>query len=154
MSNDEKPTLDVFVINGVSYDDIVSQNYQMDPETEDVIYGDDLENGMIVLSEDGRASSDLDMAYNRRLHITNRWCEVTEVRAEADGVYFIALYADGQKKVRSSTETSGWLVKKSSIPEPPKPPKISDILKRGFEGDLTIETHDEPARTAHGVFEV
>lgn len=150
MSDEEKSTIETITIDGVEYYDIVSQKYRLDPETDDLIYGDALENGMVVLSEDGRYSEKaVAGGYTTNLPVVNRWCEVTQVRGEEDGVYFIALYADGHKTVRGTSETSGWLVKKASIPkrEIARETMLNDQLDRHFD------THAEP-RTVHGVFEI
>lgn len=103
-------------IEGKEYTDIVPHDYKMDPETETLLYADELENGMMVLVEDGR-SVDTTRAYNNSNQMLNRsrWATVHRLRAEESGMYFIAVYSDGDMCIRQSKATSGWFVKKDSI---------------------------------------
>lgn len=113
-------------IDGREYTNIVPKDYIMDPVTEDLYYGDELDDGMVVLVEQGyRNDEDFPTLY-RRLLMTNRWCTVTKARQAMDGmggeevvktVHFVGLYSDGTKEFRSYPPGVGWLVK---IPETTK----------------------------------
>jgi len=94
--------------------------YLMDPETDTVLYGDELKNGMRILSQTDRtsmsyASSSL-VGYQAAL-VNARWCTVTRIRVTEFQTSFIALYGDGMMYVRHSAPITGWIVKKDSIPE-------------------------------------
>ena len=98
---------------------LVPMHYTMDPETEDVIFGDEIKIGMVVLRQDGK----LDLTMAERfdelydVKIFNRWCTVVdEVRVSNGLVVFKAQYEDGMKVIRESGEHFGWIVKKDSIP--------------------------------------
>lgn len=107
------------VLNDVEYYDVVPKKYRFNPQVEDMVYGDELVDGMVVLVQtDLRTDDEDDDCSAERLLITNRWCEVTKVRAGQSGIYFIGLYVDGQKEVRHSTCTTGWLVKQETMPKP------------------------------------
>lgn len=96
--------------------DIVPENQPMDPETEDLLYADALVDGMMVLIEPTYRYDDKHNTFDC-LRIYNRWCEVTQLRFEEDNrVYFIGLYADGDKVIRSTAHIHGWIVKKDSMP--------------------------------------
>lgn len=112
-------------INETVYDDIVPRTYRLDPETEELFYGEDLEEGLVVLLEywQDRADEKMTASPNNagNLLVQNRWCRVTDLRRQGDNSYFIGVYKDGHKTIRSSSNTTGWYVKKDSIPEPTKP---------------------------------
>lgn len=107
-------------IDGIEYNDIVPQKYRFNPEIEDMIYGDDLKNGMVVLTEPAHRW-DENSQHGKVMNIleNNRWCVVSKVRIEKSGVYFIGVYADEQRAVRFSSPARGWLVMKNSIPDEP-----------------------------------
>lgn len=146
---DEKsiPTRNVIVVDGVQYDDIVPKNYKIDNEHEVILYGDELEDDMVVLTE-GQRRDETDPQNSPDLLIRNRWCVVKRIRFEESGIYFIAQYADGEMVVRQSAPASGWIVKKSSIPEPqeqqpPAPGTLGHTIAKGL-GKLSIEAHPQP----------
>lgn len=106
-------------IDGINYDDIVPKAYRFNPMTEDLLYGDELMDGMVVLAGPAseRYNEQMPEMYNAGLPVSNRWCEVSKARQEDDRkIYFVGLYADGQKVVRNTDLTAGWYVKKDSIP--------------------------------------
>lgn len=116
---------------------ITGQRYTMDPETEDLIYGDKLENGMVVMIEASlvRGSVDSTSKYEQERALTaNRWCEVTELRVRPrygeEGpdplIKFIGLYADGTKRERTYSGGYCWFVKKDSLP---KPADVDETIK-------------------------
>lgn len=140
-SKEEKPINPAFVtmiLDGIEYDDIVPQNYRYNIEIEDVIYGDELENGMVVLIEYSNRSWERSIDPNAEGLLTkNRWCSVTKIRKAQDDrdVVFIGEYADGHKSVRRYDKTTGWVVKKDSIP-------VCEVVEEEPKVDLPwIEQH-------------
>lgn len=98
---------------------LVPMHYTMDPETEDVIFGDEIKIGMVVLRQDGKLDLTMAERYDElyNVKIFNRWCTVVdEVRVSNGLVVFKAQYEDGMKVIRESGEHFGWIVKKDSIP--------------------------------------
>ena len=105
-------------------EEFVPRVFPMDPEKHELIYGSELENGMIVLIEDSLVKKD---AKNRpadgstdtpvwtdydesSFQQNNRWCVVTDIRRRNDIVQFIALYSDGTKASRRFNESYCWFV--------------------------------------------
>lgn len=105
-------------VDGVEYTDLVPQNYQYDPETEDLIYGDQLREGMVVLADVHGRADENDPWKTRELLVKNRWCEVTNKRSD-DCVYFLGLYDNSVKALRTSARSQSWIIKKDSIPPAP-----------------------------------
>jgi len=102
-------------------------DYDMDPEFDDLIRGDELQDGMIVLIEEmredpSRLLHDEEHPYVlKRIRETARWCTVTKLRFvpypdAGQLVEFIGVYADGTKASRRYNESWFWFVKKDSIP--------------------------------------
>jgi hypothetical protein len=100
--------------------------YLNDPETEELVYGDALRDGMVVLLEETILRANPDNLETRngyeylRILETARWCMVTNVRfspAERSGriVKFIGVYADGTKSSRSYHTDYTWYVKRASM---------------------------------------
>lgn len=106
----------------------VDQYLPMDPETENVIFGEELEVGMEVLVESDLRTDHLDRggyqtAENAFLRDeNNRWCCIErfkrrKVSDNVEGIrWFIGVYADGTKAVRMTLPYIGWVVKKDTIP--------------------------------------
>lgn len=93
------------------------QDYQFDPDSEEMFYSKDLKNGMIVLiNAKDRVSTNSPSSY--RSVERNRWCEVTKFHhiENSNDVVFVGLYADRQQVVRRHDAWTGWHVKKASIP--------------------------------------
>lgn len=103
------------VDSGIVYDDQVNRGYQFDPLKHDLIYGEQLENGMVVIQQ--KDSSNLISETNEYEMVNRRWCEVTALRDRTlhNGTHsvFIGVYADGSKMVRYSGQFEGWIVRKS-----------------------------------------
>lgn len=107
--------------------EFVSIAFQMDPQTDDLIRGDRLKNGMIVLIEDhiirGNPQRPTTNDYDAvRLLVNNRWCRVTNLRhgSQDQGfVHFIGEYANGDKRARTFSVLYSWYVKKDTIPPQP-----------------------------------
>lgn len=105
---------------GEEYHDVVSYYQEYDLETEDLLYGDDLVDGMVVLAVDRtdeeRLYADKTPDTRQGLIIKNRWCRVSSFRAEGNAIFFIGIYAEGRKRIRMSLSKEGWIVKKDSVP--------------------------------------
>jgi len=123
--------------------EFVPQYYRMNPETEVLLYGWELMDGMEVLIEPAIYRADLsdvrvtfvgkrpDGAEARNFELTehvksealrmNRWAKVTKFAVDSEYdkqiAHFVAEYEDGTQKVQSWDLYIGWLVKKDSIPE-------------------------------------
>lgn len=105
-------------INMFNY--FVDKWYTNDPQTEDVIYGDDLKNGMIVLlnrrtihREDPKNIRNENE--RERLLTQNRYCEVTGLRRRGDLVQFIGVYPGGTKVDRTYSNSYTWIVRKDTM---------------------------------------
>lgn len=109
------------------YFDPVTQIYEMDPNTEDLLYGDELIDGMVVLVSEATDRQELvcvsELATEKR-RIINRWCTVSKLRTEYDrhsgnviDIHFVGIYAENEKHVRNAKPNQGWLVKKYSLPD-------------------------------------
>jgi hypothetical protein len=94
----------------------------MSPETDVILYGDELADGMWVLPEDAglrhaSKDDDEDTAIRRQ-----RFRQVTRKRITPGGgscpdqVTFIGAWVDGYQEVHTCGVTWGWLVRKDSIP--------------------------------------
>lgn len=102
-------------------EDFTPLNFRMDPATEDLIRGDKLENGMVVLIEQAMHREDPDRAFNtereltayemERLQRNSRWCRVTGLYTQGDITQFIGVYADGTKHSRTYNLSYCWYVK-------------------------------------------
>ena len=103
---------------------LVPLDYVMDPETEDLVYGDELREGDIVLIESGliRLSIPKNWAdvheYDRLKTLENsRWCVITKLRRPTGYedhntiLNFIGVYEDGTKMSRSFSGTYAWFRK-------------------------------------------
>lgn len=131
------------IIDGVTYDDIVSKSYRLNPETDDLIFGDKLKNGMVVLIDsDYRGGENMTDSYDlQKLLVENRWCEVSQLRTEENKIiYFIGLYVDGQKVIRSSESFYGWIVKKNTM---------DPVCNLGECGGNPCSSGDDPNKSNH-----
>ena len=100
----------------------VPLDYQNDPETEDIISGDQLVEGMVVLIEQvARDNPDRYQTINpydqHRVQETARWCRIVSIRRERDITAFIGEYGDGTKLERFYNVSYAWYVKKASMPD-------------------------------------
>ena len=96
--------------------------FTMDPEKHELLYGSELENGMVVLLEDSLAkanpknrpedgSTDTDQwtDFDEKNYMeNNRWCVVTSLRHRNEIIQFIALYSDGTQASRRYNESFCW----------------------------------------------
>lgn len=106
--------------------DITNQIFEprhrmIEPEHEDILYGVDLVEGMIVLLFDPIMKSDPEHVhsdYDRmRLMEANRWCEVTQLKIQPRDndsplINFIGVYHDNTKIPRTYCGSYSWIVKK------------------------------------------
>lgn len=100
-------------VNDTRYTDIVHHSKRMTPETEVLLYGDELKNDYRVLSTE---LVHVDLNDYRVLSIyRNRWATVKRIRFEDSGVYFVLKYDDGDMIIRQCAETSAWWVTKESM---------------------------------------
>lgn len=101
----------------------VDRFYCANAEFEDVVFGDALRDGMFVLMEDEMFRGDIERAQTNawekaRLDEYNRWCEVSQLRLIPRPEYsdalvqFVALYPNGDMKVRKCCASYAWIVKK------------------------------------------
>ena len=106
--------------------DVVGVDYIMNPQTDDLIPGDRLEEGMVVLAEmnmlRGNPESEFDTgsAWGRhRIQETARWCKVTSLEFihghDNTLAKFIGLYGDGVKMSRTYGTGHYWIVKKPAV---------------------------------------
>lgn len=108
----------------------VDQYYVMNPETDDLIRGDKLKNGMRVLLESSISRHPIDPKgkYTPEQLVSldkwNRWCVVSDLRIGSRQTYFIGIYDDGTKFTFGRDLVNGWYVKKDSIPAPIETPEF------------------------------
>jgi hypothetical protein len=94
----------------------------MQPEFEDLVYGTDLRDGMIVLVEDEMMRGDPSRSSDTALVLSsNRWCTVSRLQVIDRGfgqsplVKFIGVYGDGMKRSRTYDSGYGWIIKRESM---------------------------------------
>ena len=98
--------------------DFVPIDYMMDPATEDLFRGSDLQEGMVVLIEDHMVREDpsnlnkegMSPYSIRRIQEASRWCMITELQL-GNIMSFIGVYGDGTKMSRMYSDRYFWLVK-------------------------------------------
>lgn len=101
----------------LEHNGLVSKWYEMDPETEDVLYnGGDLQEGMVVLLENPEMRVDIweaetDEEWFRALR-TNRWMMVSRIEVIGSYVRLFAEYEDGMKSKLEFPIREAWLVKR------------------------------------------
>lgn len=100
--------------------------HRLDPATEDLIYGGELKEGMIVFVEASPFNVDLKKYFEtpeeerskydeEKVEKDHRWCLVTKLSNYGEIVKFIGVYADGTKHSRMYNRSYAWFVKKDSI---------------------------------------
>lgn len=95
--------------------------YVAHSNTDTILYGDELENGMRVLIEDTLFRGDPANAGSvtnsqERVNETAAWCTVTKFKF-GGVIRFVGLYDDGTMRVRQYARSIAWIVKLDSIPE-------------------------------------
>lgn len=92
-------------------------DYRANVESDVILYGRQLQNGMRVLLEE----SDRRRSALRNSKNTDRWCIVTQLVQTPFFTKFVGLYEDGTLGHREEMNTVPWIVKKDSIPKAAKP---------------------------------
>lgn len=123
--NDEKRSEIIVSVIISTGDEFVDKYYEMDPTVEDLVYGTDLTNGVMVLIEDPRYRVDIselktdspDPELLREAKKSNRRCIIEKYsRSKYDRtVSFIGVYEDGTKYTRRYAESIGWYVLADSV---------------------------------------
>lgn len=102
----------------------VDIDFVNDPCAEDLIYGSELKEGMVVLIEstvtrESAARLESKSPNERRRALESaRWCRIEKLRRNHHNggmVHFIGVYHDGTKMERSYNESYAWYVKKSTM---------------------------------------
>ena len=94
--------------------------YLTDPDTEYLVWGDELQDGMVVvvegelLSRENPDNIDRDPYTRGRVLESARWCRVTKLRRSGDLVRFIGVYSDGSQAARCYNTQYAWIVKRAS----------------------------------------
>lgn len=95
----------------------VGRQYLSDPDVDELIRGDEVQDGMVVLVADSimRGSS-----LSTRSLETDRWCRVSKIRMtrrhNAEPLLsFVGTYADGSQFPRTYSSSYFWYVKKASV---------------------------------------
>lgn len=103
--------------------EMVPQNFEMNPRTEDLIRGIEVQEDMVVLIEnithredpsahEYGADHECDAYKCPRLLKESRWCKVTKIEQHhGDLLTFIGVYADGTKRSRTYNLSYCWYVK-------------------------------------------
>ena len=103
--------------------EFVPADYPVMTAVEAIIWGEDLQEGMVVVlaeshltSTAGRADPDTPSAGSQagrlRTNQTARWCRITDLRRDDDGtVRFVGEYIDGTLAPRRHGATVPWIVK-------------------------------------------
>lgn len=112
----------------------VKSRYEMNPDEESVLFGQELRPGMVILIESFTMRDNRDVldessdqtkapifredAYEGsvdRFLETNRWCRIVRMDDKAaaryEQIHFIAEYADGTQRARRYGQGHTWLVK-------------------------------------------
>ena len=126
--------------------EIVEKFRPFDVETEEMLYGEELENGMVVLIETrcridnvlSESEVELTPMGKHDVLTLNRWCRISKIRKPDENtpdrnrgaISFMGVYADDTQEIRHSGIHTGWVVKKYSIPklESPAPAAESNAI--------------------------
>lgn len=101
----------------------VPLSYMNDPETEEVMFGDQLSESMVVLIESALLREDPDNFETAtplgkaQIRQTSQWSRVVGIRKRGGMHTFICEYADGSKCSRRYGSSYPWIVKKASMPD-------------------------------------
>lgn len=121
----------------------VPQKFMMDPTSDDLLYGSELANGMVVLPEDDgyRSGFYIDGEPNEPEKAkNNRWHKISKLETDGKTLRYIGIYTDGQKISHSWGLYSCWYVKQDSVPN--RDERYIDLLESWpYERALTtVET--------------
>lgn len=95
--------------------------YRMNPAEDDILFGDELREGMWVLTESARSRQPGGADGDSRIR-AQRFRRVTRLRRESGAcgnpgkTIFVGEWVDGYKEVHSYAVTYGWIVKRD-VPE-------------------------------------
>ncbi len=101
--------------------------WTMNPETEGLLRGSEIENGMVVHIEgqsftrnDPSAHAlgvdhECDKYKCARLDVDQRWCVVTDVQFKNGLLSFVGVYSDGVLASRTYNTSWFWYVKKENV---------------------------------------
>ncbi len=89
--------------------------YVMNPAEDVIVFGDELADEMWVLADDCCCRPPYGGSEDERLH-SQRFRRVTKLRREGDLVTFIGEWLDGYQAMHQASTSSGWIVKKDSLP--------------------------------------
>lgn len=125
----------------------VDRYYEMDPETEDVLPGRFVVEGMRVLVENPLYRNEIPKNDDPRViseaRMRNRWATVEKLHivrsGETEMLCFVAVYDDGTKRMRTLSLDHAWIVKKDSAPpEPDREYMVIGLHGRvAFDGTCT-----------------
>jgi hypothetical protein len=87
----------------------------MNPAEDTIVFGDELSDEMWVLADDCCSRPPYGGTEDERLH-SQRFRRVTRLRREGDLVTFIGEWLDGYQAMHQASTSSGWIVKKDSLP--------------------------------------
>lgn len=129
------------------YPGLVDRYYSMNPLTEMLVGGGDLEEGMTVLlaaAVNRWNVSDMTLADKKMIPYAltaNRWCKVKDPVVKDGMISFTGLYRDGEERIRRLNICHHWLVKRSSLS--PGEEGQSNDSKRDEVTKLVREAVDE-----------
>lgn len=153
---------------------MVPKYYKMNPETDDLVFGERLLDGMVILAESFIDRVDLaDQAAiehgdsprsTMQMLKHNRWCRVTDLEYLGGGnLKFIGVYEDFTKFSHVISTEKAWIVRKDSMRDIPaeltdrheRMTKIEEIVREALrysfsvpEGLLDVKA-EEFGPTAH-----
>jgi hypothetical protein len=95
---------------------MATTTYLMNPAEDLIVFGDELADEMWVLADDCCSRPPYGGTEDERLH-SQRFRRVTKLRREGDLVTFIGEWLDGYQAIHQASTSSGWIVKKDSLPD-------------------------------------
>lgn len=107
-------------INRAEVAGMVDKWYEMDPETEGVLFdGTEIKIGMVILPENPDMRVDVREEFSDkdlyRAHRTNRWFRVVRLQRVGSVVLLLAEYEDGMQTKLEIAITESWLFKLASV---------------------------------------
>lgn len=105
---------------------IVRRGFEMNPDTDVILRGEELQEGMIILLEEALMRENPSYHLDSNPHIcddyrcprikeTSQWCMVTNLKRRGDITSFVGIYADDVHRSRTYNESFFWLVKKEYV---------------------------------------
>lgn len=90
-------------------------SYDMSPAEDVLLYGDEIAEGMLVLTEASFLRPGSEAGEDGALR-GQRFCKVTKLRRHGDIITFIGEYVDGFQKSFEVAYSWAWIVKRDSVP--------------------------------------